>query len=152
VPSQAWVRLIAGVLAAAGAVVTWKKTAERRSDLSEDLAGRRTEWGENLAGKRAEWGENLAGKRAKWSESLADKRTTWGANFTDKRSQLGHRINDAFERTFNIDDADSELGWEMLETVVRSTVAPSKGGSSDIAHVIADYKAINNGRSGRHRA
>ncbi len=140
-PVQVWVRLIAGALAAAGAIVTWKRTANKRSDLNAELADKRAKWGESLADKRAEWGSNFS-----------DKRATWGTNFADKLSEFGHRINEAFERTFNIDDADSELGWEVLETVMRSTVSPAKGSASDIAHVIADYKALGDGRGGRHRA
>lgn len=108
-PTQAWVRLIAGALAAAGAIVTWKSTSDKRS---------------------------------KWGESLADR-----------RSKLGQRINDAFERTFDIDDPDSERRWEMLETVVRSTLSPSKSGSDDMAQVIAD-KVLGDGqrRPGRPNA
>ncbi len=120
-PTQVWVRLVAAALAAAGAIVTWKGTADKRST-----------WSENLAGKRSTWGETFAGKRSTW----------------------GHRINGAFERTFDIDDSDSERGWEMLETVVRSTLSPSKAGSDDISHVIADYKALGDGghRPGRRNA
>jgi hypothetical protein len=109
VPTQAWVRLIAAALAAAGAILTWKSTSDKRS----------------------KWGERLA----------------------NRRSKLGQRINDSFERTFDIDDADSERRWEMLETVVRSTLSPSKSGSDDIAQAIAD-KARGDGhrRPGRHNA
>jgi hypothetical protein len=110
VPIQAWVRLIAGALAAAGAIVTWKSTSDKRS----------------------KWGEGLA----------------------DRRRKLGQRVNDAFERTLDIDDAESERRWEMLETVVRSALSPSKSGSGDIAQVVADYKALGDGqrRPGRHNA
>jgi hypothetical protein len=116
VPTQVWVKLVAAALAAAGALATWKGTADKRS---------------------------------KWSEDLAEKRTTWGENLAEKRTTWGNRINGALERTFDIDDSDSEHGWEMLETVVRSTLSPSKGASGDISHVIADYKALGDGRHRR---
>jgi hypothetical protein len=40
----------------------------------------------------------------------------------DRRSEWWRRTTWAFERTFSADDAQAELGWKMLDTLLRSTL------------------------------
>lgn len=49
---------------------------------------------------------------------------TWQQkNRADRRSEWWRRTTWAFERTFNPDDAQAQLGWRMLEALQHSTLA-----------------------------
>jgi hypothetical protein len=66
---------------------------------------------------------------------------TWQQkNRADKRSEWWRRITWAFERTFSEDDAQAELGWKLLSTLVRSTLATKD--DSDVVQVIAEHVAL----------
>jgi hypothetical protein len=66
---------------------------------------------------------------------------TWQQkNRADKRSEWWRRTTWAFERTFSADDAQAELGWKMLSTLVRSKLATND--DSDIVQVIAEHAAL----------
>lgn len=66
---------------------------------------------------------------------------TWQQkNRADRRSEWWRRTTWAFERTFSPDDAQAQLGWRMLETLQRSTLATSD--DSDIVQVIAEHAAL----------
>jgi hypothetical protein len=58
----------------------------------------------------------------------------------DKRSEWWRRTTWAFERTFSVDDAEAQLGWEVLGTLVGSTLATRD--DSDIVQVIAEQVAL----------
>ncbi len=71
---------------------------------------------------------------------------TWQQkNWADRRSEWWRRTTWAFERTFSIDDAESGLGWKVLVTLVRSTLATND--DSDIVQVIGEQVAL--GASGQ---
>jgi hypothetical protein len=66
---------------------------------------------------------------------------TWQQkNRADRRAEWWRRTRWAFERTFATDDAQAELGWKMLATLVRSTLATKD--DSDIVQVIAEHAAL----------
>ena len=66
---------------------------------------------------------------------------TWRQkNTADRRAEWWRRTTWAFERTFSSDDAEAELGWKVLETLVESKLATS--GESDIVQVIAEHVAL----------
>lgn len=66
---------------------------------------------------------------------------TWQQkNRADRRSEWWRRTTWAFERTFSDDDAEAELGWKMLDTLLRSTLATKD--DSDIVQVIAEHAAL----------
>jgi hypothetical protein len=66
---------------------------------------------------------------------------TWQQkNRADRRTEWWRRTQWAFERTFSTDDAQAELGWKMLATLVRSTLATKD--DSDIVQVIAEHAAL----------
>lgn len=66
---------------------------------------------------------------------------TWQQkNRADRRSEWWRRTTWAFERTFGTDDAQAELGWNMLATLVRSRLATND--DSDIVQVIAEHAAL----------
>lgn len=66
---------------------------------------------------------------------------TWQQkNRADRRSEWWRRTTWAFERTFSDDDAQAELGWKMLDTLLRSTLATKD--DSDIVQVIAEHAAL----------
>ncbi|WP_454561911.1 hypothetical protein [Mycobacterium haemophilum] len=66
---------------------------------------------------------------------------TWQQkNRADRRSEWWRRTTWAFERTFSSDDAQAELGWKMLDTLLRSTLATRD--DSDIVQVIAEHAAL----------
>ncbi len=66
---------------------------------------------------------------------------TWQQkNRADKRSEWWQRTTWAFERTFSVDDAESGLGWKVLVTLVRSTLATKD--DSDIVQVIGEQVAL----------
>jgi hypothetical protein len=66
---------------------------------------------------------------------------TWQQkNRADRRSEWWRRTAWAFERTFSTDDAQAELGWEVLYTLVRSKLATTD--DSDIVQVIAQQATL----------
>ncbi|CAJ1495581.1 hypothetical protein MU0083_001195 [[Mycobacterium] kokjensenii] len=63
---------------------------------------------------------------------------TWQQkNGADRRSEWWRRSAWAFERTFSADDGEAGLGWEMLDSLLRSTLATRD--DSDVVQVIVDY-------------
>ena len=66
---------------------------------------------------------------------------TWQQkNRADRRSEWWRRTTWAFERTFSTDDLQAELGWQMLDTLVRSTLATKD--DSEIVQMIAEHAAL----------
>lgn len=66
---------------------------------------------------------------------------TWQQkNTADRRAEWWRRTTWAFERTFSSDDAEAELGWKVLSTLVESKLATSD--ESDIVQVIAEHVAL----------
>lgn len=66
---------------------------------------------------------------------------TWQQkNRADRRSEWWRRTTWAFERTFSADDAEAELGWKVLSTLVTSRLATKD--DSDIVQVIAEHAAL----------
>jgi hypothetical protein len=72
---------------------------------------------------------------------------TWQQkNRADRRSEWWRRTQWAFERTFSADEAEFELGWEMLTALVKSKLSTKD--DSDIVQVIAEHEAISGTRRG----
>jgi hypothetical protein len=70
---------------------------------------------------------------------------TWQQkNQADRRSEWWRRTTWAFERTFSVDNAEAELGWKVLGTLMGSTLATKY--DSEIVQVIAEHAAL--GESG----
>jgi hypothetical protein len=66
---------------------------------------------------------------------------TWQQkNRADRRSEWWRRTAWAFERTFSDDDDQAQLGWKMLDALLRSTLATKD--DSDIVQVIAEHAAL----------
>ena len=66
---------------------------------------------------------------------------TWRQkNTADRRSEWWRRTTWAFERTFSTEDTQAELGWKVLDTLVRSKLATRD--DSDIVQVIAEHAAL----------
>ena len=66
---------------------------------------------------------------------------TWQQkNRADRRSEWWRRTAWAFERTFNEDDGQAQLGWKMLDKLLKSTLATKD--DSDIVQVIAERAAL----------
>lgn len=66
---------------------------------------------------------------------------TWQQkNRADRRSEWWRRTTWAFERTFSDDNVQAELGWKVLYTLVRSTLATAD--DSDIMQVISEHVAL----------
>lgn len=66
---------------------------------------------------------------------------TWQQkNQADRRSEWWRRTQWAFERTFNEDNVQAELGWKMLNALVSSRLATSD--DSDIVQVIAEHSVL----------
>jgi hypothetical protein len=65
---------------------------------------------------------------------------TWQQkNSADRRSEWWRRTAWAYERTFQADDAQAEVGWKLLKTLIRSKLATRD--DTDIAQVIAEHAA-----------
>lgn len=62
----------------------------------------------------------------------------------DRRSEWWRRSAWAFERTFGDVDNQRQLGWKVLDTLLRSTLATRD--DSGIVQVISEYLAESNGR------
>lgn len=70
---------------------------------------------------------------------------TWRQkNRADRRSEWWRRSAWAFERTFRDDDNQRRLGWKMLDTLLRSTLATRD--DSDSIQVISEYVAASDSR------
>ncbi|MCZ4079104.1 hypothetical protein O1W68_14230 [Rhodococcus sp. H36-A4] len=66
---------------------------------------------------------------------------TWQQkNSADRRSEWWRRTTWAFERTYGNTDAEAQLGWRVLETLVASRLATRS--DSDIVQVIAEQIAL----------
>jgi len=66
---------------------------------------------------------------------------TWQQkNRADRRSEWWRRTQWAFERTFSSEDDEARLGWNLLVTLMRSTLATSD--DADIVQVIAQHATL----------
>lgn len=66
---------------------------------------------------------------------------TWQQkNRADRRSEWWRRTQWAFERTFSPNDAEAELGWQVLNTLIVSRLATTD--DDDIAQVIAELVSL----------
>jgi hypothetical protein len=66
---------------------------------------------------------------------------TWQQkNRADRRSEWWRRTAWAFECTFSDDDSHARLGWTMLDTLLRSTLATKD--DSDVVQVIGEHAAM----------
>jgi hypothetical protein len=66
---------------------------------------------------------------------------TWQQkNQADRRSEWWRRTTWAFERSFSADNAESALGWAVLRTLMRSTLATK--GDSDVVQLMAEHMTL----------
>ncbi|OMC43614.1 hypothetical protein A5744_00855 [Mycobacterium sp. IS-1264] len=86
------------------------------------------------------WGPLIVGVLAAIGASLGVFVTLLQKNRSDNRSEWWRRTTWAFERTFSVNDAEATLGWKVLGTLMRSTLATSD--DSEIVQVIAEQVAL----------
>ena len=77
---------------------------------------------------------------------------TWHQkNIADRRSEWWRRTAWAFERSLSDDEAEAELGWKLLTSLVESRLATNS--DSDVMRVIAEHVTLDEDgdEEGRHR-
>jgi hypothetical protein len=93
-----------------------------------------------LASGASTWGPLIVGVLAAIGAPVGVFFTLQQKGKSDNQSEWWRRTAWAFERTFSADNAEAELGWNVLATLTRSRLVTS--GDSEIIQVIAEHVAL----------